>query len=137
MSTKITVEDHTPERFAKLERGLEKFVKAGSPYIEGQLKAEMLEGKHGRSYRRGKESVHVASAPGEAPADDSGNLLSSIDVVERSSLERVVGTAVEYSNYLEAGTSRMAPRPMWEKTAKDSLPTLESLLEGIVTEAGH
>lgn len=137
MNVEIKIEDHVPERTAKLESSLEKFVKEGAAYVEGQLTAKMIEGKSGRAYKRGKDGVHIASAPGEAPADDSGNLLSSIDVIEQGSLERLIGTPVEYGVYLETGTSRMAQRPMWEVTAKESLPTLEALLERAVKEAGH
>ena len=126
----IRIEDHTPELMQKLTSQLGDFVITGARYIEGQVKAAMLTAKHGRRY-----GTHTASAPGEAPADDTGNLVSSIDVLERSSLEAVIGTPVEYSRYLEEGTSRMAARPMWDKTARDSVPTLEKLLASAVARA--
>ena len=135
MNFTIKVEDHTPERMNKLESVLGRFVVEGGRLLERKMKSAMLTGKSGRRYKRGKDSIHIASAPGEAPADDSGNLLGSIDLQEISDLEAVLGTPVEYGMFLETGTSRMAARPMWEKTAKEALPTLETLLRTLVKEA--
>lgn len=135
MNFTIKVENHTPERMNKLELLLGFFVGEGGRLLERKTKSAMLTGKSGRRYKRGKDSIHIASAPGEAPADDSGNLLGSIDLVEVSQLEAVLGTPAEYAPPLETGTSRMAARPMWEKTAKEALPTLERLLRKVVKEA--
>ena len=125
----ITVKDSTPELFQKLEKAVGRFVRKGAVYIEGELKASMAEPKSGRAYPRGKDGVHIASAPGESPAVDSGNLTGSIAVLMESTLEARIGTPIEYAAYLEEGTSRMAPRPLWERTAKESLPTLEKMLD--------
>lgn len=129
----ITVKDTTPELLQKLEKAVGRFVRKGAVYIEGELKASMAEPKTGRSYRRGKDGVHIASAPGESPAVDSGNLTGSIQTLIKSTLEAKIGTPVEYALYLEEGTSRMAQRPLWERTAKESLPTLEKMLEAEVS----
>ncbi len=128
ISIKVTNDD-TPELFQKLEAGLGRFVKKGSAYIEGQLKVSMAGAKSGRMY-----GTHQASAPGESPAVDSGNLAGSISVIMASSLEAKIGTNVEYATYLENGTSRMAQRPLWEKTATESIPMLEEILR---TEIGR
>lgn len=120
----ITVKDDTPELLQKIEAAIGRFVKKGAAYIEGQLKSSMAEPKTGRRY-----GTHVASAPGESPAVDSGNLTGSITQIFPSTLEARVGTPVEYASYLEDGTSRMAPRPLWAPTAKESLPTLEKMLK--------
>lgn len=68
----------------------------------------------GRTYvRRGK--VHVASAPGQPPAVDTGRLRSSYLYAVGSEGGQdfvAIGTSVEYAPHLEFGTSRpMAPRP--------------------------
>lgn len=125
----IKVEDRTPELMQKLEAAIGNFVKKGAAYIEGQLKSSMAEPKTGRSYPRGKGAVHVASAPGESPAVDSGNLTGSITQIFPSTLEARIGTPVEYALYLEEGTARgLEPRPLWQATADESLPTLEKML---------
>lgn len=123
MSITITVRDRTPELIQKMELAIGRFVRRGADYIEGQLIASMAEPKSGRMYGQ-----HQASAPGESPAVDSSNLTGSITTIMESSLEAKIGTPVEYAPMLEDGTSRMAARPLWEKTATDSLPTLEAML---------
>ena len=116
--------DDTPELFQKLEKGLSRAVRKAGAYIEGQLKTSMAEPKSGRMYGQ-----HQASAPGESPAVMTGNLTGSIATIFPSTLEAKIGTNVEYATYLETGTSRMAQRPLWERTAQESMPTLESIFE--------
>lgn len=62
-------------------------------------------------------ATHRASAPGEAPATDTGALASSVAVdLRRSSFRPVarVGTGLEYGAYLEFGTQAMDARPwLW------------------------
>lgn len=73
----------------------------------------------GRVYTRSPGSnrsrEHQASAPGEAPATDTG-ILAGAMYVERargSKLSAEVGPAdkVQYGKHLEYGTRNMAPRP--------------------------
>lgn len=69
--------------------------------------------KTGRTYppirgRRG--SPHTASAPGEAPATDTGRLANSIRTA-KDGRSHLVGTSLEYGLHLEFGTTRMEPRP--------------------------
>lgn len=66
------------------------------------------------SFRGGQ---HQASAPGEFPANRTGNLAKSSDYVTRGHTELEVGESAEYARYLEDGTSRMDPRPHLEPTA--------------------
>jgi len=124
----VTVKDKTPELMQKVEAALGRFVRKGTAYIEGELKTSMAEPKSGRRYKRGKDKVHIASAPGESPAVDSSDMTNSFEMLFPSMLEGKVGTPAEYALLLEEGTDRMDPRPLWEKTAQESLPTLENLL---------
>lgn len=131
----ITVKDKTPELLQKMEAAIGRFVRKGAAFIEGELKTSMAGPKSGRRYPRGREGFHIASAPGESPAVDSGNLTNSIVQVFPSTLEALVGTPVEYAAYLEEGTGRMQPRPLWEVTAKETLPTLEKMLRAELKRA--
>jgi len=67
--------------------------------------------KTGRIYRR-RGVTHQASAPGEPPASDTGRLVQS----QRTEYDQseLTGTAIwsaGHAEYLEHGTSKMAPRP--------------------------
>lgn len=65
--------------------------------------------KSGASFSGG----HRASAPGEAPASDTGTLVSRINV-DYSRLGELVGivrSSAEHAPYLEYGTAKMEPRP--------------------------
>jgi phage gpG-like protein len=79
-------------------------------------------------------SVHIASAPGEAPAVDTGTLIGSIQMAQDSTLTAKVGTAVEYALYLELGTRKMQPRPVWREAVDDLLPTLTALLQSELSQ---
>lgn len=67
--------------------------------------------KTGRVYqRRGVE--HQASAPGEAPASDTGRLVNSITTsYDTQNLVGTVNAGTKYAAYLEYGTAKMEPRP--------------------------
>jgi HK97 gp10 family phage protein len=67
--------------------------------------------KTGRVYRRNGVS-HQASAPGESPASDTGNLASAISTgVDAATLTGSVGFSASYAKHLEYGTRKMEPRP--------------------------
>jgi HK97 gp10 family phage protein len=105
-----------------IERALSKAVAnttlAGAAYAEMVAKESMQGPKSGRLYkvsRTGK--LHRASAPGQAPAIDTGNLVNSIQHEQVGSEDARVFTHVEYAPYLEFGTARMAPRPFMTPAA--------------------
>lgn len=78
--------------------------------IEAQMKLLMTGAKTGREYvRRGR--IHVASAPGEAPAVDTGNLFNSIQTVIKSPLEAEITISAEYAEVLEFEKDRPFVRP--------------------------
>lgn len=69
----------------------------------------------GRTYRRGKR-VHVASAPGEFPNTDFGELVRSAFWEKRGDMQAAWGFTSKHAKPLELGTSRMAARPMLRPT---------------------
>lgn len=133
----VKITDRTPEKLAKLDAAIKGFVRDGSQHIERKLVQNVNEGgRSGKTYRRGKGATHQASAPGEFPKTDSGDLSDSIQRdIESNGLEARIGSAMEYAEYLETGTSRMAARPLWERTLHDEMPTLERLLTSAVESA--
>ncbi len=67
--------------------------------------------KSGRTYRR-RGKTHIASAPGEAPAVDSGRLVQSTTTkYNPTELYGTVNWATEYAAALEYGTQKMGARP--------------------------
>lgn len=70
--------------------------------------------KSGRIYGK-----HQASAPGQAPATDSGGLIKSISWRSfNRGLSAETGSNIFYAPFLEDGTNRMDPRP-WLQPAYD------------------
>ena len=67
--------------------------------------------KTGRVYRRGGVE-HQASAPGEPPASDTGQLVNSIGTVyDTTTLTGRVVAKSKHAPPLEFGTKNMEPRP--------------------------
>ncbi len=88
-------------------------VEATAKDIETDVKLSMAEGKSGAWY-----GAHRASAAGEAPAMDTGNLVNSIQTERESPGAWVVYTNVDYAAYLEFGTVKMEPRPAFIPAAE-------------------
>ena len=61
---------------------------------------------------------HKASAPGEPPATDTGNLINSIQTIEIGKDHMRVHVGAEYGHMLEYGTRKMAPRPYFRPAVK-------------------
>lgn len=86
------------------------------------IKARVQEGinrgpKSGKVYEKSNpRRVHQASAPGEAPASDTGRLAASI-YIDIDPFAATVGSRLVYARYLEYGTRKMAPRPIWVPVA--------------------
>jgi HK97 gp10 family phage protein len=53
---------------------------------------------------------HQSSAPGQPPANDTGELVDSM-VVEKRKNYSLLKINADYAGYLEYGTSKMRPRP--------------------------
>jgi HK97 gp10 family phage protein len=91
--------------------------------------------KTGRTYTRGNVE-HTASAPGEAPATDTGRLVSGTDYKSTGKLSAEVGNKVKYGPMLEFGTFKIAPRPAWlpaiEAAAPKYIKRLETALARIM-----
>lgn len=83
--------------------------------------------KTGRKYQRGTV-VHQASAPGQAPATDTGFLVSSIYNEDRGYLSKAIGSRLDYAYYLEFGTFRMGgpsgTRPSWVPAVERAIPKM-------------
>jgi HK97 gp10 family phage protein len=84
--------------------------------------------KTGRVYtRRGVE--HQASAPGEAPASDTGTLVQSITVeVNAEKLSVTVNAGAAHAPALEFGTDKIEPRPYMRVSLAEKRAELEATI---------
>jgi HK97 gp10 family phage protein len=123
MSIEISIGglDELRARLAKLasadqmESALTDAAQAGAMVIEGYAKTAIMAGpKTGETYGR-----HQASAPGEAPATDTGHLVNSIQTEALGGGKARVFVGAEYGAALEYGTAHIAPRPYMRPAADD------------------
>ena len=88
-------------------------IMGGAQQIRGEAIQSIQTGsKSGIVYQKyNPKREHRASAPGESPASDTGNLVSKIIVKRQNKDEVNVESSAHYSKFLEYGTSKMQPRP--------------------------
>ena len=113
---------------ARLNRGL---LNGGEIVANRAVSYILEEPKTGRIYpRRGR--VHQASAPGEAPASDTGRLVESRRVEPFPQELRVaISFNRPYALDLELGTEQIAPRPYLRRALMESRP---EILQAIIRE---
>ena len=122
-------------------RGIRRFWFAlGKTLTKSFNQAVLAKPRAGRVYkvRRGKTTRrHVASRPGETPANLSGNYRKSIGYQIRGTMEMQFGNSAEYAGFLENGTSRMAERPglgnAVDDTEGEALQDASNILERELT----
>jgi len=91
--------------------------------VRAEAAMSMTRGKSGRMYTY-RGSPHQASAPGEAPAIMSGNLLNRQRVKMEQKTTVGVYFDARYARPLEFGTHRMAARPFARPAANKVRPWL-------------
>jgi hypothetical protein len=111
------VSEHAREAFQKRLTG----PRSGSVYT-----TRFFTSKSGTVVPYGVRPPHQASAPGEAPAFDTGTLLRGISFKQGANPQGgwfKIMSAADYGPYLEKGTSRMKPRPFFTPTVlQDIVP---------------
>ena len=120
---------------AKAERNISRVIDATALTINRDVKDAIDRGaKSGRLYRR-RNIEHRASAPGQAPATDTGFLLSSIYYERNTPLSATVGSRLDYAYFLEFGTVRIEPRPAWLPATEKNREKFNRLLEEGIRKA--
>lgn len=111
-----------------------RMLRAGIRVIERNTKNLMTGTRTGRvSIIGGK--THVASAPGEPPAVDTGNLKNSLRVIEVTDDYASFGSSADYAAELEYGLSRIAARPYMRPGAQNSIEEIERVMTAVADEA--
>ena len=120
-----------------LETPFREVIAGGAQLIRGQAIRSIQTGpKSGRIYEKyNPRRTHRASAPGQAPASDTGNLVSQIMVNQKSPDEILVESNATYSSFLEFGTSKMLARPFLFPATERSRPKIaEAVFNRVVKE---
>lgn len=98
--------------------------------IENDVKDSIRKPKSGPIVSRSNPARKVkVSLPGEAPADDRGLLVNSVEVeVDPQEYNISISAAAMYARFLELGTRKMLPRPFlrpalkrWRKAIVDAI----------------
>jgi HK97 gp10 family phage protein len=88
--------------------------------------------KTGRLYTR-NGIQHQASAVGEYPATDTGELIASIAVeIDADKLGASVQATAPHAEYLEFGTSKMRARPFLQPSAEATRPRMRAFLRKVL-----
>lgn len=102
--------------FDDIEKACVNGVADGANLVYDEILSLVLDTqKTGRMYtNRATGGPHQASAPGEPFANETGNALIQTKIHEQESgLSALVAGHAEYAKFLELGTSKMAPRPVF------------------------
>jgi hypothetical protein len=125
------LQSRIPEVSAQLRKRAADLVTATAFGIKQRAQVSMSGPKSGQTYKRGSRT-HQASAPGEAPAIDQGDLVNSIDVVKTGELSASVGSSIEHGVHMEFGTVHVEPRPWLGPAFEEARPEFEQGLKGLI-----
>ena len=89
------------------------------------------------SGRQNLSLTHQASAPGEAPATDTGGLVSSIFFKQETKLSAEIGSRLPYAYWLEFGTKKIKPRPSWRPAVAKNTPLFQKLVDAAIRRAAQ
>lgn len=102
---------------AHTREGLERAWWFSAKDIQAEFSRQVLDrkSKTGRIYYRrdkaGRRRKHQASAPGQTPANRTGQYRKGFDFIARGAEQLVIGDDAPHAEFLEIGTSRMQKRP--------------------------
>lgn len=134
---------HLIGKFNKISSDMKKEIAAGlfvgGLKVEENAKLSIMQGsKTGREYRL-RSVTHIASAPGEAPASNTGRLAASLQTTAKDAgmvVEIAAGTGVvDYAVHLEYGTKNMAERPFMRPALKNSTDFIHARVKKAVQRA--
>ncbi len=133
--------------FEKVQKAMDDLVaNVGKPFeqvLEGggqEIRKEAVRSiqqdpKSGIIYQRyNPRRRHQASAKGEAPASDTGFLVSQIKVRKKNADEVIVESTAPYSAFLEFGTTIMGERPFMHPATMRAFPKIAKAVFNKVVE---
>jgi len=101
------------------------------------MESIMTGAKTGRAYKKGSVT-RIASAPGEAPANQTGALVGSLSARVESQGTVTTGIAsasTEYAAMLEFGTQKMAARPYMQPALDKNAAAIKAIFikQGLIS----
>lgn len=126
----------------RLALGANAVVRRTIKQIEGDAKQSLSGPRSGHVYRVGgmKDSpiLHQASAPGEPPATETGNLAISLDSKMIGPTTGEVSVGAEYGAPLEFGSARgLAPRPFLTPATERAWPDFVKAMQRLLNREGR
>ena len=112
--------NHFPQLIDLINREISDILRTEPELISNDIKTAMNQPHSGRIYKR-RSVEHQASAPGEAPAIDTGAYINSIQI-KRNNKTASIQSNQQQALALELGRpeKNLLPRPAWIPAAKRS-----------------
>lgn len=123
----ITRESRNAQYFRGLESRMKQAVQRSTNLVRNEaINSIQRDRSIGETYEKyGPRRTHIASAPGQPPNTDTGNLVRNIQPeFEAGGMIGFVFSRAIYSRFLEFGTIKMSARPFLQ-------PALESVRQKI------
>lgn len=125
MGTDINLISHVKEVAADIEKTAKERMETAVNEVRNEVLQALTGSRSGRTYKvPGTQRTYTASAPGQPPAQVTGELRQSISSEVEGEGKKIVGRVgsdKKKAPMLEFGTKNMAPRPFlrptFEKTA--------------------
>jgi HK97 gp10 family phage protein len=124
------------------QRGIRQgFFKVGAALVADIRQEVLKKDKRGRVYirrtRSGARRRHRASAPGQTPANRTGNYRKNAGYQIKGSdqMEFGIRDGAPYGTFLENGTRRMSPRPGLGNTVKKKERDAEKFFQKAIEES--
>jgi HK97 gp10 family phage protein len=136
MPVEWTLNLNLVEKAAAVKVRLGEVVQETAAEIDAELKHKITEGsKSGRVYLSGPSPLpHQASAPGESPANWTGELVESIHHEATGPMSAEVHVDANYAHILEFGGAKVSSRPFFYPTLEEAKPEFRAKVEAILKE---
>lgn len=152
LTPRINSQQQLDDLFRRLPSAMkatvEQTLEAGGQLIANDMRKSIARGtKSGRIYTQyfrtsptggvfpiGQRPPHQASAPGEAPASDTGKLVGSI-VASNKGAHVIIEARSAYARMLEYGTRKIAPRPFFMPAIERNRARVNELVAAAVRQA--
>ena len=133
-----TMNEILEARFKKIKPNVKRAMFRSTTLVQRKM-IENIDGgsRTGRAYKRGAK-IHTASAPGEFPKTDRGELVRSIttNIVDKNTVVggQIIASA-DHAEALEFGTTKMKKRPFMQKTLDQQTKRVHKIFqeEGYLT----